>query len=255
MQHRVHDARPRPASGVRLQVAQRVLVDLDERDVLARGLRPRRARQAPVVGLGARSICSGSDPAARSCARTARRAPARGRRGRAHGQSDQTGDRFAHDDLLVRRVAPQISNASPSRGGVGRGKHAARLRLDLRHLIVGPSGLVVKQPEMPAPHVDANSAHCRQLPWPQPVWRGSSSGVKCASRMTARRSGERRQRVVDLRRRRTRDRSRTRGRPSAPWMRYANAPPGWLSGWTRDLEAADLVSPGRDQGDRGRVGS
>ena len=48
---RVDDARPGPASGVRLEVPQRVLVDLDERDVLARGLRTRRARETPVVGL------------------------------------------------------------------------------------------------------------------------------------------------------------------------------------------------------------
>ena len=49
-QHRVHDARPRPAAGVRLQVAQRVLVDFDERDVLAGRLRARGVRQPPVVG-------------------------------------------------------------------------------------------------------------------------------------------------------------------------------------------------------------
>src|SRR5438094_245803 len=50
-QHRVHHARPRPASDIRLEVAERVLVDLDERDVLAGRLGMGRAREAPIVGF------------------------------------------------------------------------------------------------------------------------------------------------------------------------------------------------------------
>ena len=49
-QHRVDGARPRPSTCVRLEVAQRGLVDLDQRDVRPRRFRPRRVRQAPVVG-------------------------------------------------------------------------------------------------------------------------------------------------------------------------------------------------------------
>jgi hypothetical protein len=43
--------RPRPASGVRFEVAQRVLVDVDERDVASCGGRIGGARQPPVVGF------------------------------------------------------------------------------------------------------------------------------------------------------------------------------------------------------------
>ena len=46
----MHRARPRPAAGVWLQVAQRILVDFDERDVLACGFGLRGAPDAPVVG-------------------------------------------------------------------------------------------------------------------------------------------------------------------------------------------------------------
>ncbi len=45
------DARPGPSARMLLQIAQRVLVDFDERDVLACRGRIRRARQPPVVRL------------------------------------------------------------------------------------------------------------------------------------------------------------------------------------------------------------
>jgi hypothetical protein len=41
----------RPPARMRLEIAQRVLVDLDERDVFARRQRIHGTRQAPVVGL------------------------------------------------------------------------------------------------------------------------------------------------------------------------------------------------------------
>jgi hypothetical protein len=50
-QHRVHGAGPRPEAGVRLEVAEGVLVDFDERDVRACRLRPGRAAETPVAGL------------------------------------------------------------------------------------------------------------------------------------------------------------------------------------------------------------
>ena len=49
-QARVHDARPGPSSGERLEVAERVLVDLDEDDILTRGRGSRGRDQPPVVG-------------------------------------------------------------------------------------------------------------------------------------------------------------------------------------------------------------
>ncbi len=47
----VDDARPRPAAGNPFEILQRVFVDLDERDVRPRRLRPGGRRQPPVVGL------------------------------------------------------------------------------------------------------------------------------------------------------------------------------------------------------------
>ena len=49
--HRMHHARPRPSSDIWLEVSQRVLVDLDERDVLAGRLGMGRARETPIVRL------------------------------------------------------------------------------------------------------------------------------------------------------------------------------------------------------------
>ena len=44
-------ARPRPSPRVRLQISQAVLIDLDEREIGPGRGRPRRPRQAPIVGL------------------------------------------------------------------------------------------------------------------------------------------------------------------------------------------------------------
>ena len=76
-QQRVHDARPRPAAGVRLQIAKRVLVDLDERDVLARGVGPRRPRQPPVVGLELDGLAAGEGRCPARVRRTRDPPPAR----------------------------------------------------------------------------------------------------------------------------------------------------------------------------------
>ena len=49
-EHRVHGARPRPPPRIRLQVPEGVFVDLDQRQIAARRLRPGGAGEAPVVG-------------------------------------------------------------------------------------------------------------------------------------------------------------------------------------------------------------
>ena len=50
-QHRMDRPRPGPASRLRLEIPQRVLVDLDEDDLLARRCGIGRPRHPPVVGL------------------------------------------------------------------------------------------------------------------------------------------------------------------------------------------------------------
>src|SRR5262245_24609337 len=50
-QHRMHGPRPGPSAGVRLEITQRVLVDVDERNVAAGGGRIGGTRQPPVVGF------------------------------------------------------------------------------------------------------------------------------------------------------------------------------------------------------------
>jgi len=61
----MHDPGPRPAAGVRLKIAEGVLVDLDQRDIIARALRPRGVHKTPVVGSELDEL-EGAEPPARS---------------------------------------------------------------------------------------------------------------------------------------------------------------------------------------------
>ena len=92
-QHRVHDARPRPAAGESLDVPERFFVDLDERDVLARCLGADRVSQAPVV----RPHLDGLERLQSTARRQRRQQPVESEYEGCGTQSDQnTGGEFAH---------------------------------------------------------------------------------------------------------------------------------------------------------------
>ncbi len=100
-QPRMHDPGPRPAACVRLKIAEGVLVDLDQRDIIARALRPRGVHKTPVVGSELDEL-EGAEPPARSGAEQC--IDEENERGRTETNEETRND--LHAPIARRRIRP-----------------------------------------------------------------------------------------------------------------------------------------------------